>query len=164
METSMALTWNRTLNPEELELVEEWLSDRCDPSRKTVVYVLLLASGAVYTGVSYNPKSRLREHINCLSLAPENCVAVPVEDKPGEIFVAVHGLPEIAVTVDTPSRRHAFLLEALVTDGLAQRGVHVYGANFDRAVPRWERNEFKGVKLDDAKRLVDMVAEIVETA
>jgi hypothetical protein len=161
----MQTDWNRTLTAEELSLVDEWLGDQFRPEPPTAVYVLLLASGAVYVGISYAPETRLKQHKKSLTLAPENCVVIQIEDGtlPSQLFLAVHGLPEQAAVISCPSRREATLLEALLTDALAQAGVHVFGAGWDKAVDKWTRNEFKGAKIDDVKRLLDLVRVTVDS-
>jgi hypothetical protein len=162
----MTLDWSPVLAPEELELVDEWLGDQFRPAPPTAVYVLLLASGAVYCGISYRPDRRLVEHKANLELAPEHGVAVAIEDGtlPSQLFLAIHGLPEAVALISCPSRRHAALLEVLVTDALAQAGVHVYGAGWDKAEDKWRRNEFKGEKVEERKVLLDLVQAVVDRA
>jgi hypothetical protein len=151
--------WDEVLAPEEVELVDEYLADHYDQARATQVYALLLADGAVYVGISYDATHRLKGHArNALKTHADQNVAVEVTDTPSEVFLAIHGEPQLVALVVCPTRRHAHLYEALLTARIAEAGVHVHGAGFDKTLDAWARNEVRGVKLDDHEALAALVA------
>ncbi len=152
--------WGPPLLPEEVELVEEHLASGKTPLAETaVVYVLLLADGSTYTGITNDVARRLAEHTRSARRTHANqYAAIEVTGAPNETYLAVHGEPTLAAVVATPTRRHALLYEALLTDKIAEAGVHVFGAGWDQDTPRWERNEFKGEKVSEPEALAAVVS------
>jgi hypothetical protein len=68
--------------------------------------------------------------------------------------------PTLVALVVTPSRRHAFLYEALLTARIAEAGVHVFGEGWDQTADKWCRNETSGEKLDGPDALVSLVGRL----
>jgi hypothetical protein len=149
LEPVVAPAWSPVLCPEEVELADYLVGDRQNPDEPVAVYVLSLASRAAYVGVSKNPPRRVGVHARNAQLAlPGPDVAEMVTYQPSEMFLALHGTPRQVVGIQTPSRRHAVILEALLTDALAHAGVHVFGSGWDQLANKWTRNEFSGETID----------------
>jgi hypothetical protein len=153
--------WGPPLLPEEAALVDEYLADGRPQDERASVYVLALEDGAVYCGLTKDISRRLAEHRRAQETyrLPVGSDACPAEGSPGTFYLALHGEPALIAVVACPSRRHAHLYEALLTDKIGEAGINVYGARWDQTVASWGgRNERKGAKLDGADALDALIA------
>jgi predicted GIY-YIG superfamily endonuclease len=88
------------------------------------VYVLRLATGSLYIGITRADRleTRLREHRR--ATAPDHWPT-----SPGAYFVKLHGWGSVAHNTSVPDRIAAWVTEAEWTCALAARGVEVFGQN-----------------------------------
>jgi hypothetical protein len=167
MTEPLAETFDDVLLPEEVDLVDEYLSSGARPGHDidapAVVYVLHLGSGAVYVGISKALDGRVKDHARNAKKTPlvidtplgPNASPAP---SPSATFLMVHGDPNVVAVVSCPTRRHALLYEAILTEEIASAGVHVFGSGWSQHEAMWTRNEVKGRKLDSPAQAAALVA------
>ena len=131
-----------------------WVRHRLVQPEPNVVYLLRLASGAFYVGIT--PERRLDVRVTehqrsarrlMLERPGGELRAYPMA--PSEAYVMRHGWDRVEMTALVPDRICAWLLEVIWTCVLARAGVEVFGndlgdlcpgAAWRGSLPMWDRN------------------------